>query len=214
MLNKNIKLPGLGSYMATAVEHGDTPRGRLRDHRHDRDDCSHRSTRLAAARCLGGKNSSSSRRNPPIRRAPGCWTSCRVRCCCAGSRSISGHRWNTSSTGFSPPRRSSPKRSGNARRQRSEPSSAGWGWLTVGGGQRVAALGPARAGPRDPAGDCSRRDAARLRAGPVNPLAGISDDGFLPPSSGRRSACGSGPNRRWPAWRNRWRRSRLRSPST
>ena len=36
VLNKNIKLPGLGSYMAAAVEAGDTRAAILRDHRDDR----------------------------------------------------------------------------------------------------------------------------------------------------------------------------------
>ena len=51
MLNRNVKLPGLGSYMAAAVEAGDTARGRLR-HRGDGDD--HRGHRPTAVASPGG----------------------------------------------------------------------------------------------------------------------------------------------------------------
>ena len=61
VLNKNIKLPGLGSYMAAAVGSGRHARGRLRDRRDDRHHRRHRSARSGGRWSPGRRSSSSSR---------------------------------------------------------------------------------------------------------------------------------------------------------
>ena len=92
VLNKNIKLPGLGSYMAAAVEAGDTRAAVYAIVAMIATIVILDSAAVAAAGGVGGEVQAGADRGQATTRRPGCWICCSARMCWPGYPIMSGPR--------------------------------------------------------------------------------------------------------------------------